>query len=141
MGAMQRNKGKSGEREVIVLLQPIVRQVYEAHEREVPVLKRNTMQSDGGGFDIHGLEWLALEVKWHKDLKVNQWWQQTVEQAGTTRMPVLAYRTNGQRMWTFKLPGLLGTRACNLTVPVTVCQEDFLQWFRNKLNHELETQQ
>lgn len=106
MGTMSRNKGKRGEREIIAILQPVVTEAYKTRgypDDWVPVLKRNTMQSDGGGFDIHGLEWCALEVKRAETLCLPAWWRQTLRQAGETKHPVLAYRQNGNP-WRFRMP-------------------------------------
>lgn len=102
-GKMSRNKGKRGEREIIALLQPVVSEVYTAHGLEPPVLKRNTMQSDGGGFDIHGLEWCALEVKRQETLCLPAWWRQTLRQAGPGTLPVLAYRQS-REPWRVRVP-------------------------------------
>jgi hypothetical protein len=135
-GLMSRAKGKAGEREVIAILQPVVNQVFELFDEEPPRLQRNSLQSDGGGSDIHGLDWMALEVKFHKDESVNTWWAQTVRQAGKKKVPILFYRTNN-RPWRVVMFGLLGTPSAGLTCRVTVSVEDFLAWFRIKLTQEL----
>lgn len=106
-GRMSRNKGKRGEREVIALLQPVVTKAYKRKgypESEIPRLQRNTMQSDGGGFDIHGLEWLALEVKYQETLCLPAWWRQTCRQAKVSSRltPVLAYRRS-REPWRFRM--------------------------------------
>jgi hypothetical protein len=80
---MARNKGQRGEREVIAVLQPIVNRVYLKYSFEPPLLKRNLLQTREGGFDIMGLEWMALEVKYQEHENVNGWWRQTCKQAGT----------------------------------------------------------
>lgn len=139
-GKMSRAKGQRGEREIVRLLQPVVNEVYEVMMHEVPVLKRNSLQSDGGGSDIAGVPWLALEVKYQEKndtpgtLRV--WWQQTLQQAGTEREPVLFYRRNGSP-WRVQMYGMLGTEACRFTVPVIITPEDFLRWFRARLVKEL----
>lgn len=135
-GAMSRNKGQRGEREVIQLLQPVVNEVYEAHGLEPPKLKRNTLQSDCGGSDVAGLPWLALEVKFHADIKLTQWWQQTIAQAEQGQEPVLFYRRNATR-WMVKMYGMVGRPGCGQTVPVVIEAGAFLQWFRVRLNEEL----
>ena len=135
-GRKSRNKGKAGEREVIQILQPVVNQVFSLFDEEPPRLQRNLLQADGGGSDIHGLEWMALEVKFHATLCVDQWWQQTVRQAGKNKVPILFYRTNNQP-WRVVMFGLLGTPSAGRTCRVTVSVEDFLAWFRIKLNEEL----
>lgn len=133
-----RAKGKQGEREVIAMLQPVVNSVYQEFQLEVPKLKRDTTQADGGGSDIvgRGLHWMALEVKFHKEESVESWWAQCVRQAGREQVPILLYRTNN-KPWKCRMFGLLGTRSTGRTCPVTVSIEDFLAWFRLKLVEEL----
>lgn len=135
-GLMSRNKGKRGEREVIELLQPIVNAVYARAGMEVPKLQRNTLQSDGGGFDIAGLEWLALEVKFQETLSVNQWWAQTLEQANGTQCPVLIYRQSRQP-WRVKM--FVEATACGVRyrLPATLELDEFLGWFQLRLTEEL----
>ena len=122
-----------------MMLQPIVSDVHEAFDMDAPRLQRNALQADGGGSDIAGLHWLALEVKFHKaetDASVAQWWAQCVRQAGKDKVPVLLYRTNG-RKWKCRMWGWLGTHSAGRTCAVTVAIEDFLMWFRLKLTEEL----
>lgn len=133
-GRSARNKGKNGEREIIALLQPVVNQVFVAHEQEPPLLQRNTLQSDKGGCDIHGLEWFAPEVKFQESQAVNTWWQQTVEQAGARTVPVLFYRrSHGD--WQVRM---YGTLCHGCTVVVTVDMNAFLIWFRIVLTREVQ---
>ncbi len=102
MGSMSRDKGQRAEREVIDMLQPIVSDTHgklvqtysELNFGDCPVLQRNTLQSDSGGCDIAGLEWLSLEVKHHETPQINQWWQQTLRQAGKYKFPTLFYKAN-----------------------------------------------
>ena len=103
MGKMARCKGARGEREVINLLQPIVDTAYKAAGLAPPQLKRtSSMQADGGGCDVHGLPWLALEVKRCETLQIEAWWRQCVQQAKPGQLPVLVYRQNG-RKWIVRL--------------------------------------
>lgn len=139
VGRGARNKGKKGERDVISILQPVVTEVYEAHELEPPMLQRNLLQSDKGGCDLHGLEWLALEVKRQEQLNINAWWEQTVRQAGTKNEPVLFYRKNNAA-WRVMLYGALrvhGTHGYWRRTVVTIDVADFLVWFRSRLSYEL----
>jgi len=136
-GLMSRQKGQRGERDIIKLLQPTVDEVYSSMDLDAPRLQRNTLQSDGGGFDIVGLEWMALEVKRQEKNAVNAWWAQTIEQAGKDKEPVLVYRFNGERSWRVCLRGYLwdGERlSCHR---VTIDESDFLAWFRRRLTLEL----
>lgn len=94
------NKGKSGEREAIKLIQPLVDEIYNEHGLEPPRLQRNTLQSDNGGYDIVGLPWLALEVKRQETLAIPQWWRQTIKQSKPWQLPVLMFRQNNKK-WRF----------------------------------------
>lgn len=113
MGSMARSKGARGEREIIDLLQPIVDAAYAEHNNRIvhdadrrlstPQLKRtSSMQADGGGCDIHGIDWLALEVKRCETLQVGAWWEQCVRQARPGQLPVLVYRQNNYK-WRVRL--------------------------------------
>jgi hypothetical protein len=141
-GLMSRNKGKRAERQVIELIQPIVDQCYEQAGRRPPVMQRNTLQSDQGGFDITGLEWLSLEVKHHENLQVEQWWRQTITQAaqnptGRELVPVLFYKRNNISFRVRMYHGLsAGSGETHLAV-VDVSVEDFSWWLYHELNHRL----
>lgn len=158
-GNMSRDKGQRGEREVCALLQPVVNDVYgRLGVQPVPTLERNLMQSRSGGFDIAGLEWIALEVKRHETLNVQAWWSQTKEQAKTTlvyggqkglragtahvrvqaREPVLLYRQNRGK-WNVRMYGRLETSDGHFVkTPVTISLEAFLVWFSKELEARLQ---
>lgn len=136
-GRMSRNKGKNGEREVITLLQPVVTEIYQSCGLERPILQRNHMQVDLGGYDIVGLPWLAMEVKRHETLQVYQWWQQTLASAKPHQEPILIYRQNKQN-WKVRMYGNIPCGSQRLThVPVTISFEDFLVWFRLRTLEEI----
>lgn len=135
-GLMSREKGKRGEREVIGILQPVVSQVYTAFDLEAPRLQRNTLQSHGGGFDVVGLDWMALEVKFHKDLNVAAWWRQTLAQCGHRQVPVLFYRRNNVE-WKVRCLVTMQAGGTWLTMPATMSVQDWLRWFRAKLVEEV----
>ena len=132
MGSMAKQKGKRGEREVVKVLQPIVNEVYEKAGLEPPQLYRNQNQSFQGGFDIDGLEWLALEVKRQETLGIKKWWAQTVEQAGEDKEPVLIYRQS-RRPWRIMMYGWLDTGDSGIMIPVDITLESFLTYLRLKL--------
>lgn len=136
-GKMSRDKGKRAERQVIELLQPVVNEVFQTCGKEPPVLKRNTLQSDGGGSDIAGLPWLAIEVKHHETLNVSAWWAQTLRQCSATQDPVLIYRSN-RTTWRVRMFGWCGEFTCGHRAAVDIHAEDFLRWFRNRLVQRLE---
>lgn len=139
-GRMSLNKGKRGEREVVKLLQPIVDKSYSLypHFGEPPRMQRNTLQSDRGGYDIVGLEWMALEVKYQETLNVNQWWKQTIRQSGADQEPVLIYRQS-YKPWTvvIRMHKAIGDKTfyCRSVIKV----EDFLLYFEHRLFHELKS--
>lgn len=137
MGSMQRNKGQRAERQVIELLQPIVDKCYENAGFDPPKLKRNSLQSDGGGADIAGLMWLALEVKHQEAENLTSWWRQCLDQAESGQIPVLFYRRN-QRAFKVRMFGIAGTPGCGYRCPVDIDVESFVVWFEKQLTARLE---
>lgn len=131
MGKMARDKGARGEREVRDLLQPIVDNAYRAVGREPPQLKRtSSMQADGGGSDIHGIDWLALEVKRCETLQLDTWWQQCLYQAKAGQVPVLLYRRNGTK-WRARM--LIQTAVLPVVVLADISIDDFRAWLSHAL--------
>ena len=92
MGASQRNKGASGERELAKLLSAALD--IDCH--------RNLEQTRCGGADLLGVGPWAIEVKRHEKLKIPQWWGQACQQARDL-YPALAYRQSRQP-WTVLVP-------------------------------------
>lgn len=144
-GNFARQKGQRSERAAIELLTPVVNEVYASFGMEQPKLQRNTMQADGGGSDIAGLEWLALEVKHQETLHINQWWDQCVGQVKhkvkngieVRQEPVLMYKQNNVK-WRVMMYGLLRTGGPqNIICPVDISVESFLLYFRHRLIKEL----
>lgn len=132
-GAGRRNKGKSGERQVIALLQPVVNEVYVAHGLKPPLLERNLLQANLGGCDLHGLAWFAPEVKLCETFALPAWWKQCLTQAGDTRVPVLFYRRN-RVDWQVMMHATLRP-GCTAVAIVSVAA--FLTWFRLTLAWEV----
>lgn len=129
MGKMARDKGARGEREIIDILQPIVDTAYKGTNCAPPQLKRtSSMQADGGGCDVHGLPWLALEVKRCETLHVEAWWRQCLSQTKPDQLPALCYRQNhGQwRVHTW-VQAAIGVVPVPLTVDIAM--PDFLTYF------------
>lgn len=89
-----RSKGQRAEREVVHLLQPIVDRITEARELPYLDIERNQNQSNSGGYDLVGLNWLAIEVKHQEVLSVDTWWAQARRQAKVGQIPVLVYKKN-----------------------------------------------
>lgn len=136
-GKMSRDKGKRAEREVVRELQPVLDRIAARHGIDAERLKRNTMQSDGGGFDIHGIRWMAPEVKHHETFALNSWWKQTVEQASPTQEPVLFYRKNNVK---FRVRMFVDARFGPCEAPRIVVDIDmptFLEIFEQRAEAEL----
>lgn len=133
-GAGRRNKGKRGEREIVDLLQPVVNEVYVAHGMDPPLLQRNLLQSDKGGCDVHGLAWIAPEVKFCETFTLAAWWSQAERQAGGDKVPVLFYRRS-RVDWQVMMRATL---APGCTTVATVSMGAFLTWFRMALTWEVE---
>ena len=133
-GNQSRNKGQSGEREIIQLLRPIINEVYQKYSSlEIPMLERNQNQSNKGGYDIVGIEWLALEIKRQESLQLNTWWQQTLKQANQNQIPVLIYRQNN-KPWAVMLE--LESEYLGAVV-AQISFADFTKWFKLKLTSQL----
>jgi len=85
MSAMQRNKGKAGEREISGIIRDLtgwdVKRKVRQHERDA---------------DLEGIPGWTAEVKRHAtatDGQIRGWWAQAVSQA-SANIPVLFYRSN-----------------------------------------------
>lgn len=137
-GKMSLGKGKRGEREIVKLLQPVVDKVYACYPQlgQAPIIQRNTLQSDRGGFDLVGLDWLAPEVKFQESLNLNGWWKQTAGQAKPHQTPVLFYRRS-RVAWRvqIKMYRQLGEKRFFCRADIAV--EDFLVYFEHRLHLEL----
>lgn len=96
MSTFAKNKGVTGEREVIGILQNFLFSLAQEHGLDAPQLKRNLEQSRGEGSDVVGLDWLALEVKRRETLQLNSWWEQVVKAALPGQTPVVMFRQNKQ---------------------------------------------
>ena len=133
-----RGKGQRAERESIKILKPIVDKIYSEFDPEPPLLERNQQQSNQGGYDIIGLDWLALEVKHQETFNLNGWWKQTWRQAQAGQYPVLMYKRNYVK-FRVRMVGLLAchnnTRATKALVDISL--DDFLVWFECELRERV----
>ena len=84
MTVHRNKKGKAGECELLKLLS------YELGF----VVKRNLSQTRGGGADSLDIPGWSPEVKRQETLKINEWWQQTLDQCREGQKPALFYRAN-----------------------------------------------
>lgn len=135
-GVMSRNKGLRAEREVLNLLQAVVNEEFEHAQVEPPILSRNLVQTREGGYDIVGLDWLALEVKHQETFHVADWWRQTCRQAAEGQEPVLFYRRNKVR-WRVMLMGFIAAGSKAVATPVDITLDSFVAYFKIRIQHEL----
>lgn len=130
-GRTSRNKGQSGEREFIQILQERVGELQVKFHR-------NLMQTADGGADVamtlDGVDVLcpfAIEVKRQETLNIETWWRQTLSQTKKNQLPVLAYR-QARKNWLVIILAHLDPDDDTAT-RVQLTQEDFLIWFERQL--------
>lgn len=130
-------KGKDGEREAIKFLQPIVNEIAQEVGVEAPALHRNQNQSALGGYDIDGLDWLALEIKRQEQLSLNAWWKQVNKARSGSQEAVVMFRQN-RKPWRFLVEGYFYTGGDKfMKLRCELNKEDFVSWFKRRLTHEL----
>ena len=129
-----RSKGQRAEREVVKILQPVIDELSRETGVSTPQLQRNTIQSDKGGFDLVGLDWLALEVKHCETFQLEKWWDQTLRQA-KGKVPVLFYRRN-QISFRVRMRGTVWVDDIFHDCVCDISLDDFVKWFRLKLKSE-----
>ena len=147
-----RDKGARGEREVLNAMQRVVDKVISELRlerakvgREGPdqlQLLRNSLQSAVGGYDLVGIDWIAVEVKRQEKELLQPWWNQTLESIRNkpSLMPVLVHRGNGLswkvRMYGYLLAGDLSAPV-KIKCPVDITFDAFLIWFEWELRSRL----
>lgn len=92
-----RAKGRTGEYEARDLIIRWLSPVYEAAAVAMPEVKRNIEQWRSGGYDLVGIEWLALECKRVEQVHLDKWWRQTLAATRPGQVPFLLWRRNRQR--------------------------------------------
>lgn len=139
MGKMARSKGQRGEREIVHLLQPYVNKAFQDCGLQPPLIQRNQLQSDRGGYDLVGVPWMAPEVKRCETLNLKAWWKQCMEQAKDGQTPVLFYRQNASK-WRVRMVGILPATGCkDVKVVVDISIDAFLHYFYQRCQYEAET--
>jgi hypothetical protein len=133
-----RQKGAEGEREIIKLLDPIIKRVALEHGYDISSasVQRNQNQTAVGGCDLSNTFGCAIEVKRQEQLAINTWWEQCLAQAKrNNEIPVLLFRQN-QKKWRCIMDGAImvldSTSPSGLSpvwVRVEVSIDDFLVWF------------
>lgn len=132
------SKGKSGEREAAIILTGIIAPVYRHLDVPLPELKRNLTQARSGGYDLVGLEWLALEVKRRESNEIGTWWSQAIAQAGENQEPVLMWRQS-RKPWRFRVLARveIGNGSINgfftQKLPLDMEMEAFALWLQRQV--------
>lgn len=137
-----RQKGAEGEREVIRILTPIVKEVMI--ELEFPaekvadaekIIQRNQNQSAVGGCDLSNVFGMSIEVKRQEQLAIGAWWKQCTEAAKrNNEIPVLIFRQN-RKPWRIRTYAFLHTPAhgggwSSVQAIVEIDEATFKMWFR-----------
>ena len=147
MGSLSIQKGKRAERAVASMLNPIVERVCLEQGVDPLRLCRNLRQSQQGGYDLDGLDWIAIEIKHHKVVALGSWWVQTLRQAGrdlaaqpivgmVTREPVLIWKQHGGK-WNVRMLGLLEIETGRrLRTAVDISWDAFVVWFEKRCEVE-----
>lgn len=132
-----RNKGQTGEREVVRLLNGVIEKLLaqqcwteDVVNAATKCIQRNQQQSAVGGADLTGVFGLAIEIKRQENVQIDKWWAQCTEQAArNNEVPVLLYRQNHQP-WRCVMLGLAvlpGERSSSLRMEIE--QGPFMTWF------------
>jgi plasmid stability protein len=83
-----RTKGRSGEQEVARILRD---------ELGLEIHRNWQQQAAQGGCDLVGVPGWAIEIKRAKEARLNEWWDQTAQQAQVSKLrPILVYRLDRQ---------------------------------------------
>jgi hypothetical protein len=136
---MARNKGANGEREAILWLGGLAAPVCAHLALPPPVFERNLKQTREGGYDIEGLDWLALEIKRVETEYQPKWWEQTrINKRSTDQIACLLYRKNRQP-WRARVELTVNIGPYSVMLEPILDQEQFSQWFRWQLYHRLGT--
>jgi hypothetical protein len=144
-----RQKGAEGEREVIRMLTPIVKEVMvgmafppDKIEAAEKMIQRNQNQSAVGGCDLNNVFDMAIEVKRQEQLAVGSWWEQCVKSAArNNELPVLIYRQN-RKPWKIRtfaflhVPGKDGGWGSHQIV-AEFDEKTFKAWFREWVTNKL----
>ena len=134
-----RSKGQRGEREICKFLQEATNEVYDYHETpNAPVIERNQLQSNNGGYDLLGIDWLAPEVKMCETFLLDKWWDQTLRQCAPNQVPVLIYRKSRVKWRVRMLGSIFINRGGNSHgCIVDIALDDFRIWFQSSLSSRI----
>ena len=133
-GRMAKNKGANGERELRDLLEAWAAPVCRHYGVDNIELERTAAaQSRAGGYDLSGLDWLAIEVKRVEQLAVAAWWRQTLSQTKEGQLPFLAWRQN-RKPWHFRV--LVPWHGVQLVAQLDA--DNAKRWFQYELSARLQ---
>lgn len=135
-GLSSKRKGAAAEREAARTLWAILEPVYSGLGREVPDIQRNLMQTREGGYDLVGLDWIALEVKRQERANVEAWWRQAVQQTGPGQIPVLMWRQNHQP-WRYRVQVHVATGRSWMWTHVDMEGDVFYGWLQKSVRERL----
>lgn len=131
-----RQKGSRGEREALEWLTGFMVPVCAHIGVPVPVLSRNLLQTREGGYDVKGLDWLAIEVKRVETEFQSKWWDQVRKSKEETQIPCLLFRKN-RNPWRamVEIPTVVGGSLLNVTA--TLDAQQFGHWFQWQVYHRM----
>jgi len=132
VGRMSRDKGARGEREVKDLHNTFFKELG----LNVQMQRNSSGQADGGGYDLVGLQFLAIEVKLQEGPYQEIWWKQCLEQCSFGQTAVLWYRRNRIK-WRVRMIGTVE----NVEMLVDITPEDYFRWLKARLAIRSATQQ
>lgn len=139
------NKGKTGEREIVTLLNKVLSELVaeNSYPQDVVemlqnVAQRNQNQSAVGGGDVN-LFGVSIEVKRQEALQVDKWWQQCTTSASRNKdIPVLIFRQNRLK-WRVVMPGaLILDKSAYMHTRIETDIDSFKQWFKRIVFEKLQ---
>lgn len=131
MGSLSINKGKRAERDIASRLNAVLDRVTESLGVDRVVLRRNLKQTQIGGYDLEGLDWMAPEVKHCKSVTLPAWWRQACAQARPGQKPVLFYKAHGGP-WRVRMEAMIA-QGPGVYALVDISIDDFIVWFEHEL--------
>jgi len=137
MGSLSIQKGKRAERDVARRLNESLALVCGQAGVPVARLQRNLKQVQQGGFDLDGLDWLAIEIKHHKQVSLGSWWAQTLRQATDEREPILIWKQHGGQWRVRMFSRLVIEQGRLLRVVADIDWESFIVWFEKRAEVEI----
>jgi len=132
-----KEKGKRGEREVVGILQEIVNAEHLRWGIPPVEISRNLNQFQREGrFDIFGVPWAAIEVKFCETKTLGSWWRQCLEACEDNQEPILFYRSSHEP-WRVRMLGELRGEEISHCGPVDIDLEFFKRYFQGRVYEEL----